>query len=62
MGKKKQRKGAPDFDDEFPESSELPSATSADPLNDTATAPKKLDKKKKSKKVSAGYLAKVYYL
>ena len=53
MGKKKQRKGAPDLDDdEFPEPSEAPAAVDTDTPGVLAAAPKKQDKKKKAKKVT----------
>ena len=51
MGKKKQRKGAPDIDDDFPGAAEA--SADADPAIKDApvAAPKKQDKKKKAKKV-----------
>ncbi len=53
MGKKKQRKGAPDLDDdEFPAPSEAPAIVDADTPGVSAAAPKKQDKKKKAKKVT----------
>lgn len=55
MGKKKQRKGAPDFDDdEFPE----PSSDALEPASDSQTpliASKKQSKSKKAKKVHLRY-------
>lgn len=52
MGKKKQRKGAPDFDDdEFPEQSDDVAASSADAPAPIATD-KKPSKSKKAKKVN----------
>ena len=53
MGKKKQRKGAPDLDeDDFPEPSEAPATVDTDTPGVSAAAPKKQDKKKKAKKVT----------
>ncbi len=55
MGKKKQRKGAPDLDDDdFPEPSEAPAIVDTDTPGVSAAAPKKQDKKKKAKKVTYG--------
>lgn len=51
MGKKKQRKGAPDLDDDFPEPTETGQNVDIDTSDVQATAPKKQDKKKKAKKV-----------
>ena len=53
MGKKKQRKGAPDLDDDnFPEPSDAANVDT-DAVDVSAAAPKKQDKKKKAKKVYA---------
>lgn len=53
MGKKKQRKGAPDLDDDdFPEPSETSATVDTDTPGFSAAAPKKQDKKKKAKKVT----------
>ncbi len=52
MGKKKQRKGAPDLDDDFPEPSEGATTVDTDIADTPAAAPKKQDKKKKAKKVN----------
>lgn len=54
MGKKKQRKGAPDLDDDdFPEPSEASATVDTDTPGVSAAAPKKQDKKKKAKKGKA---------
>ncbi|KAL0036218.1 hypothetical protein WJX79_008552 [Trebouxia sp. C0005] len=54
MGKKKQRKGAPDLDDDdFPEPSETSATVDTDTPGFSAAAPKKQDKKKKAKKGKA---------
>lgn len=56
MGKKKQRKGAPDLDDdEFPEPSDA-ATVDTDPVDVPTAAPKKQDKKKKAKKVDKSAL------
>ena len=52
MGKKKQRKGAPDLDDDFPEPAETGKDVDLDTSDVQASAPKKQDKKKKAKKVN----------
>lgn len=53
MGKKKQRKGAPDLDDDFPdEPTENSKDVDVDTTDIQASAPKKQDKKKKAKKVN----------
>lgn len=51
MGKKKQRKGAPDLDDDFPEPAETGENVDIGSSGIQASAPKKQDKKKKAKKV-----------
>lgn len=53
MGKKKQRKGAPDLDDDFPEPPETDKGVDVDTSDVQASAPKKQDKKKKAKKVKS---------
>ena len=63
MGKKKQRKGAPDLDDDFPEPSEAATTFDTDTVDIPAAATKKQDKKKKGKKVmltSSDYVAAVH--
>ena len=53
MGKKKQRKGAPDLDDEdFPDPLEAANDAEVASSDAQASGPKKQDKKKKAKKVS----------
>lgn len=51
MGKKKQRKGAPDLDNDFPEPAETDESVDVDSSEIQASAPRKQDKKKKAKKV-----------
>ena len=53
MGKKKQRKGAPDLDDDFPEPAETGKDVELDTSDVQASVPKKQDKKKKAKKVNS---------
>lgn len=56
MGKKKQRKGAPDLDDDdFPEPSDA-ATVDTDTVDVPASVPKKQDKKKKAKKVDKSEL------
>ncbi|KAL3150312.1 hypothetical protein ABBQ32_000160 [Trebouxia sp. C0010 RCD-2024] len=53
MGKKKQRKGAPDLDNDFPEPAETDESVDVDSSEIQASAPRKQDKKKKAKKGKA---------
>ena len=51
MGKKKQRKGAPDLDDDFPEAAEATAPADTNIPDEPAATAKKQDRKKKAKKV-----------
>ena len=57
MGKKKQRKGAPDLDDDFPEAAETTALADTDIPDAPAATAKKQDKRKKANKVCSYVLS-----